>query len=572
MLIDRRLLREALHERGRLGAAVLLGGLAGAAACVQWMAAARFVDGVFLGGETPGHAAPALLLFAGASGIRMLLGCGSDMAAVSASLRLRERIRSRLARRIVELGPVVAGVERSAELTTTLTEGVDALEPAFSQFLPQLGVAVVTPVLILSVVAARDPLSGLILLVTGPLVPLFMLLIGRLALDRSHRQWRALSLLGNHLLDSLEGLATLRLFGQVGRRIEATRAATELFRETTLDVVRVAFLSAFALEMIGTLSTALVAVQVGVRLLYGRMAFDAALTVLMLAPEFFAPLRALGTRFHAAAAANAAAGRVYELLGEPCEAAAAPVAAGQGERGGEIVLRDVVCRYPDATADALRGVNLTLPERGLVAIVGRSGAGKSTLARVLLGWLQPTSGTCCRGGKPWRALPGEVAWLSQHPYLFHGSVKENLRAADPEASDERLRDALRMAAAERFVDALPDGMETVIGERASRLSAGQAQRLALGRTLLQDADLVILDEPTSNLDPETEAAVSAAMSALARTKLVVVIAHRLRTCRSADLILVMDAGAVAEAGRHDDLIAACGRFARLASAAGGVAS
>jgi ATP-binding cassette subfamily C protein CydD len=566
-LIDRRLLHDALPERGRLAAAVLLGGLGAAAACVQWAGAAGFVDAILLRGKTAGQALPWLAAFGLAAALRAVAGFAADALSAGAGLRLRELLRLRLARRIAAMGPAAVGRERSAELTTTLTEGVDSLEPAFSQFVPQAGVALLAPLIILVAVTWRDPISGAILFITGPLAPLFMALIGKLAQERSQRQWGALARLGAHLLDSLEGLATLRAYGQVGRRLGETRAATERFRDATMDVVRIAFLSAFALEMIGTLSTALVAVQVGIRLLYGRMEFAPALTVLMLAPEFHAPLRALGARFHTMVSANAAASRVYGLLDGP-EPGAQP--AGEADAGpGRITLDCVSYRYPGAEAHALRGASAELPERGLVAVVGRSGAGKSTLARLLLGWIEPAAGSLRRGGTVWRPRPGEAAWLSQQPYLFHATVAQNLRSADPQASEERLWDALREASAEGFVRDLPRGLDTVLGDRGGRLSAGQAQRIALARTLLQPAPLVLLDEPTSNLDALTEEAVSAAVQRMAGSRLVVVIAHRVQTCRAADLVVLLEEGVVAQHGRYDELASVAGPFADLVRAAHG---
>ncbi|HHW14699.1 MAG TPA: thiol reductant ABC exporter subunit CydD, partial [Firmicutes bacterium] len=476
--------------------------------------------------------------------------------------------------RLTALGPVFAAGERRGELVTALTEGVDALEPYLARYLPQLALTALVPLLILGFVFPADRLSGFLLLLTAPLLPLFMALIGRETERLSERQWATLGRLGAHFLDVLQGLDTLKLFGRSREQAAVIAQASQDFHAATLRVLRVAFLSALALELLASLSTALVAVTLGLRLLAGRLPFGRALFVLLLVPEFYAPFRLLASRFHAGLAGASASRRLSALLASATAPdGSLPTDSADLRRGTalSLTLEDVHFAYDGGTRPALSGVSFVLRPGERVALVGPSGAGKSTLLRLILRFLRPDRGWILVDGRPLSEIPAgewyrQVALVPQEPHLFYGTAAENLRLAAPGASDTELRAAAKLAGADEFLRRLPQGYDTLLGERGLRLSGGEAQRLALARAFLKDAPLLLLDEPAAGLDPESEALVQEALARLGAGRTVLAVAHRLSTAAQADRIVVLDGGRVVEEGRHSDLLAQNGLYARLARA------
>ena len=642
---DARLLREARRERVPLILTVVLGALGGVLTVLQARVLSHVVSSVFLGGRTLSDVRLGLVALLGLACVRAATLWAGEVTASRAAVRVKSDLRERLARHLLALGPAYLRGERTGELANTAVEGVEALDAYFSQYLPQVALAALVPVTLLAFVLPLDLISGLVLLLTAPLIPLFMILIGNLADALTRRQWTALSRLSAHFLDVLQGLTTLKLFNRSREQIRVIAAVGDRYRETTLGVLRVAFLSALVLELVGTLSTAVVAVQVGLRLLYpagalsGGLTFEQAFFVLILAPEFYGPLRALGTRFHSGIAGVTAARRIFEVLEtRPVE----PRTWGRGDRvtGGQgdtenalaachpltvppphrvtVSFRDVHYAYDDGARPALNGVSFEIGPGEKVALVGPTGGGKSTIAQLLLGFIEPTAGQitvgpafCAVGdarakpsGGPAHenapsgiepsgglasppaeaSIPAQVAaifgtgfaasrpliaWVPQMPYLFNASVAENIGLGRPTADRAAIERAAQWAHADAFIRALPDGYDTVVGERGARLSGGQAQRIALARSYLLDAPLVILDEATANLDPESEAQVQASLEQLLAGRSALIIAHRLNTVRSADRIIVLAEGCVAEAGKHEELLARGGAYARLIEAAGG---
>ncbi len=524
--IDPRLLRYARATRLFLVAVVGLGGLGALLVIAQAMLIAEIVVGAFQHGlSVSGLRTPLLLLAAVAVG-RGLVSWLTELAAHRASAAVKSELRGRLLERATALGPGWLSGQRTGSLVALATRGVDALDDYFSRYLPQLGLAVVVPVAVLARIVTEDWVSAAIIVGTLPLIPVFMVLIGWATQSRMDRQWQLLSRLSGHFLDVVAGLPTLKVFGRAKAQAESIRRITGEYRQATMRTLRIAFISSFALELLSTLSVALVAVTIGMRLVHGEMQLYDGLVILILAPEAYLPLRQVGTQYHAAAEGLAAAEEIFAVLETPVPASGnGPVPA------GALAFEQVTVRYPGRAADAVTDVSFEVAPGETVALVGPSGAGKSTLLNVLLGFVPPTEGRVRIGGADlaevdvaqWRS---RIAWVPQRPQLFAGTITENVRLARPDADDTAVRQALADAGAREFVDTLPLGADTVLGEDGAGLSAGQRQRLALARAFLADRPVLLLDEPTAALDGATEAEVVAAVRRLAAGRTVLLVVHR----------------------------------------------
>ncbi|HKI58998.1 MAG TPA: thiol reductant ABC exporter subunit CydD [Trueperaceae bacterium] len=566
----------------------------GVAAIPQATLLAGALDGAFLRGRDLATLSVPLVLLLAVVALRAVAeGAGAHAGARAAS-EVTTALRAELTEGLLALGPAYLERRRTGELGNDVLEGTERVGPVVARFLPQVIVCAVAPVAVALFVLSLDPLSGMILLLTGPLIPLFMWLLGGLAEKRAERQWRALGLLSAQALDALKGLETLRLFGRAREHERALARVGERYRRTTMDVLRAAFLSGFALELLAMLGTAMVAVSVGLRLATGGIAFQVALTALLLAPEFYLPFRRLGAHHHAGMEGVAA---LRDVLGHLRRAAAthrgarsddgppapsssgeprpdAAGAAGPGSRtpAPRVRLVDIWARYPGREEPALRGVSLELAAGGMTALVGPSGAGKSSVARVLIGTLEPECGRILVDGAvlepahggAWRA---RLALVPQQPHLFAGSVLANLRLARPGASIDEVVAAARLAEADGFIRRLPGGYAAPLGEDGADLSGGERHRLAIARAFLGDADVVVLDEMSAYLDAATEAALTRAVRRLAARSALLVIAHRLETVRRARHIVVMHHGEVVQEGTYATLLASPGAFADLAGRA-----
>ncbi|MFD7704767.1 thiol reductant ABC exporter subunit CydD [Streptomyces caelestis] len=535
--IDPRLLRYARATRGFLAAVVGLGAVGAVLVIAQAMLIAEIVVGAFQDGLSVGAlGTPLLLLVVVATG-RGLVGWLTELAAHRASAAVKSELRGRLLERATALGPGWLDGRRTGSLVALATRGVDALDGYFSRYLPQLGLAVVVPVAVLARIVTEEWVSAAIIVGTLPLIPVFMVLIGWATQSRMDRQWLVLSRLSGHFLDVVAGLPTLKVFGRAKAQAESIRRITAEYRRATMRTLRIAFISSFALELLATLSVALVAVTIGMRLVYGEMDLYTGLLVLILAPEAYLPLRQVGAQYHAAAEGLGAAEEIFSVLETPVPApgkATVPT--------GALAFEDVTVRYPGRSTDAVTDVSFTVAPGETVALVGPSGAGKSTLLNVLLGFVRPTGGRVRIGGADLGGLDlaewhGRVAWVPQRPHLYAGTIAENVRLARPDADDDAVRRALRDAGALEFVDALPDGARTVLGEDGAGLSAGQRQRLALARAFLADRPVLLLDEPTAALDGATEADVVAAVRRLAAGRTVLLVVHRPALLAVADRVV-----------------------------------
>lgn len=544
--IDPRLLRYARATRLFLVAVVGLGAVGAGLVIAQAMLVAEIVVGAFQHGESAtGLRTPLLLLAAVAVG-RSLVAWLTELAAHRAGAAVKSELRGRLLDRAAALGPGWLSGQRTGSLVTLATRGVDALDDYFSRYLPQLGLAVVVPVAVLARIVTEDWVSAAIIVGTLPLIPLFMMLIGWATQSRMDRQWRLLSRLSGHFLDVVAGLPTLKVFGRAKAQAESIRRITGEYRQATLRTLRIAFLSSFALELLATLSVALVAVTIGMRLVHGDMDLYIGLVILVLAPEAYLPLRQVGAQYHAAAEGLAAAEEIFSVLETPV-----PASGTGAVPAGALVFEDVGVRYPGRSSDAVTGVSFRVEPGETVALVGPSGAGKSTLLSVLLGFVRPTGGRVRVGGADLAGLDlaewrSRIAWVPQRPHLYAGTIAENVRLARPGADDDAVRRALRDAGAWEFVAALPDGVDTVLGEDGAGLSAGQRQRLALARAFLADRPVLLLDEPTAALDGATEADVVAAVRRLAAGRTVLLVVHRPALLEVADRVVRLGGAEVAK--------------------------
>jgi ATP-binding cassette, subfamily C, bacterial CydD len=533
--VDPRLLRQARAARGYLAVTIGLG-LAGVLLILaQAGLLAHALATAARGTGTAALAGTLLALLAVVLGRAVVTG-GGEATALRAAAAVKSQLRRALAGHVLRLGPGWLAGQPPGELAALATRGLDGLDPYFARYLPQLVLAVLVPVAVLARVLAADWISAVIIAVTLPLIPVFGVLVGWHTKASTRRQWRLLATLAGHFLDVVEGLPTLKVFGRAKHQEKVIAEVTGRYRTATMATLRVAFLSALVLELAAAVATALVAVEVGLRLLYGHLDYQTALLVLLLTPEAYLPLRAVASQFHASMEGAAAAGRVLDILdtgpaGQPARAPGEPAHLVRVDaRAAEIRLDDVTVAFPGRPQPALAGVQLVIRPGERVVLTGPSGAGKSTLFALLLGFAQPTAGTVRVGratlaGTDLGQWRGQIGWVPQRPYLFAGTAAENIALGRPDASPAEIQRAAQLAGAAEFIEAWPAGYGTALGEHALRLSSGERQRIALARAFLRDAPLLLLDEPTAHLDPVGAHRLGQVIDALPADRTIIVITH-----------------------------------------------
>ncbi|MCV3286697.1 cysteine/glutathione ABC transporter permease/ATP-binding protein CydD [Aeromonas media] len=566
--------KQSGHGRRWIGLSIGLGMGQGILMVMQAWLLATLLHGFIIEGTTPEQSIPLFIALLLVTLAKAALAYGREVASFRAGSAVRQAIRELVLTRLARLGPAYIQRRPAGSWASLLLEQIEEMQEFFSRYLPQMAIAVFIPLVILVAVFPVNWAAGIILLGTAPLIPLFMILVGVGAADANRRNFQSLARLSGHFLDRLKGLRTLQLFMRTQAEGEAIRDASEDFRERTMEVLRLAFLSTAVLEFFAAIAVALVAVYFGFSYIdhlnfgnYGaKVTLFTGLFVLFLAPEFYAPLRELGAHYHAKAQAIGAAEQLLEFLEAEVSEPASGSAPFQADDPIRVEARTL--EVLSAEGKVLVGpIDFTLEAGTRTALVGISGAGKSSLVNALLGFA-PYRGSLRVNGQElaeldmsqWRL---QLGWLSQNPQLFHASLRDNLLLARPTASDAELEAALVRAQAWEF--AREKGFDYPVGDQAGGLSVGQAQRLALARTLLKSTQLMVLDEPTASLDRHSERAIMSTLEDAAKGKTLLMITHRLDQLSQMDNILVLERGQLVEQGHFAQLCQAQGPFARLLS-------
>lgn len=500
--------------------------------------------------------------------LRSLLLSVSEKLSAFAALKIKSSMRQTLLDKLSLLGPSYIEQHGQGALLNTLHNGVEELHDYYAKYLPGVAYSALIPLAILIVIFPTDYKAGLIFLLTAPLIPFFMILVGSKAETLNQKRWQQLSVLGNYFFDRIQGLTQLKLFNATRIELKQIAKISDDFRHATLDVLKIAFLSSFALEFLATISVALVAVIIGFRLFFGTLDFATGFVVLLLAPEFYLPLRQLGSHYHARLKGISAATDMVTILNAPLpNDNLSDLNQPLFHPLDSIKVSNLSFIYPNSN-EGIKDINLTLPNKGLVAFVGSSGSGKSTLFDCLLGFHSQVMEHIYINDQPLTVanieqLQRHIAWIPQKATLFYDTIGANIKLAKPSATQHELESATKQAGIFDLVNTLPNGFDTHLGEQGEGLSGGQKQRIALARAFLKQAPILALDEPTAHLDSQTEAAIQQAIIDYSKNNLVLVIAHRLNTIKHADDIVVMDAGKIVEQGRYDELAFQNGYFSRL---------
>ncbi len=495
----------------------------GQAYCVALVLAAAL-------GHTQASVAGPLIAFAILALLRAGLSYASELAAFGAGAAGRRRLRSDALTRLLHAGPSLLRGQHSGDLAAIVVDRVEAVDGLFSRWIPSSTFATAGPVLVLLTALWADPIAALVLFLCGLLVPVAMAAAGIGAAAASRNQFIAMARLQARFLDRVRGIATIVLYGRAADEARALAAAADELRVRTMQVLRVAFLSSASLDLAAAAALIVLAVRYGAAILAGRLTHPAmALFVLLLVPEFFAPLRVFAAAYQDRLHATGAAESLIDLPPLPEPAPAREVRTVEA-RGVTVAFDNVNLTWDPARGPALDGLSFRAPAGEVLVLAGPSGAGKSTVIEILLGFVRPDGGKVTINGADItdlvpQALSRLTAWIGQRPVLFAGSIRENIRFARPEASDEEIEEAARNARVSEYAEKLPDGLDTKVGEGGYGLSGGQAQRVAIARAFLKNAPLLLLDEPTSHLDPATEAEVLESLRRLALGRTVILASH-----------------------------------------------
>ncbi|MFA7420025.1 MAG: thiol reductant ABC exporter subunit CydD [Melioribacteraceae bacterium] len=523
----------------------------------------NIINSVFLTNKTLPEVRSLLLGFLFVAVLKLLLQFLEGSFSSSVIAYVKTSVREKIVKQVFDIGPLLLKSEQTGELANTLIKGVDKLEEYFAKFLPQLFNALLIPILILIFVFPIDLLTAIIFVVTAPIIPLFMYLIGNAAQKLNNKQWQSLSRMSAYFFDVLIGLQTLKLFNKTNETVSKIFDVTNSFRIKTMNVLRVAFLSALVLEVAATISVAVVAVSIGLRLLSGNFNFQEALFILIIAPEFYLPMRKLGAGYHAGMEGVAAFERIKDFIPQEGTLISIPKSelASEKEFTAEysLEIKNVSFTFPARDKPAIDDVSFTIEKNKITALVGLSGSGKSTIMNLLLRFFEPTKGTISIGNQNISEVNAEVwrkniSWVSQNPHVFNKSILENIKIANESATDEEVIEAARKARLHDRIMKLPQQYSSRLGEYGAKFSGGEVQRLAIARAHLRNSKILLVDEPTANLDPIIEEEILKDLFHLYEGKTTLVIAHRLNTIINADKIIVLKEGKLLDYDTHDNLI------------------
>ncbi|MGD7060746.1 thiol reductant ABC exporter subunit CydD [Bacillus altitudinis] len=566
--MDKRLL-QLKGMRGLLALLGIVSIIQGASIIFQAQWLAHAITTLF-DGKSLMQATPYVLLFLAAFLVRHGLTLMREKVMFTYSSRIGADVRKQLLDQLFRLGPAFTKKKGTGKLVTLAMEGIAQYRQYLQLFLPKMVNMAVIPVMVLVYVWTLDETSAVILIVTLPILIVFMILLGLVAQRKAAKQWRSYEKLSNHFTDSLRGLETLRYLGISKKHSRNIGEVSKRYRKATMSTLKVAFLSSFALDFFSMLSIATVAVFLGLRLIEGDLLLLPALTALMLAPEYFLPVREVGNDYHATLNGKEANEAIQVILEEKSfrEQETQSVQLNEWNEQSELILQDVSVLHDEHAPYSIQDVDLTVKGKKKIGIIGASGSGKSTLTDVLGGFVEPSAGEIILNGKPLAHLQlavwqKEVVYMPQHPYLFHMTLRENIRFYEPNATDEDVERAVQEVGLSQLVADLPNGLDEVIGEQGRGLSGGQAQRIALARTVLGQRSIMLLDEPTAHLDIETEYELKKTMLPLFEDKLVFLATHRLHWMTDMDEIIVMDHGTIAEMGTHESLMERKGVYYQL---------
>lgn len=527
----------------------------------KWLA--EVVTALFHG-ESLTSQTKAIGLFLSAFMIRQIVGFIVKKTAYQFGVKTTQELRLIVMQSIFSLGPRFTKDEGTGNLVTLITTGLQKLRAYLELFLPKLAAISVTPWLVLAFVWYHDRLSGIILLVTMPILILFMILLGLAAQKKIDSQWETYHVLSNHFVDSLRGLETLTFLGKSKEHAETIERVSDRYRKATMGTLRIAFLSTFALDFFTMLSVAIVAVMLGLRLVNGSMTLEPALMILLLAPEYFLPIREVGNDYHATLDGKESGDALLKIVKQAEKSPAKKEDVPSWTENSELQLRHTTVKYDEEHPPSLEDVSLHVKGMKKIGIIGKSGAGKSTLIDILSGFVQSTEGSAEVNGVPIDlrsdAWQKQITYIPQHPFIFNGTVKENIEFYQDRGGSYDYEDALTKAGLLSTVQQMPKKENEMIGDGGRQLSGGQAQRIALARAFLSDRPIIMLDEPTAQVDIETEYELKQDILTMFQDKLFILATHRLHWMKEMDLIVVIEDGKVAEIGNHQELIQKKGAY------------